>query len=77
MILAELESPSNFKLNELLRTYTMSHKLSEAVDESGFNLLHHAVLKGIPGKVFCLIQWLPFSESDRRLEWVNGKTTRD
>jgi hypothetical protein len=29
--------------------------LSEIVDDKGFNLLHHAVLKAVPGKVGMLL----------------------
>jgi hypothetical protein len=31
-------------------------KISQYHDDKGFSLLHHAVLKGIPGKVALLIE---------------------
>jgi len=47
--LIELESPDNYTLSKYLKN--MENKITELVDAKGFNLLHHAILKGVDGKV--------------------------
>lgn len=52
--------------------------ISLAEDSEGFNLLHHAVLGGIPGKVKFLLEALPENErTKQKLAWVNAKTNKD
>jgi len=48
-MLAELESQTSEMLIQYVKS--CSFKLVEVRDEKGFSLLHHAVLKGVPGKV--------------------------
>lgn len=55
-ILAELESAEDDMLKLHLRSEIVPlSRIVEIVDDKGFNLLHHAVLKGVPGKVDVLL----------------------
>jgi len=58
VVLLELENPDNKHLGGVLRRYCSSGDITNIVDEKGFNLLHHAVLKSVPGKVKCLIDFV-------------------
>ena len=52
----------------------------EQADEKGFTLLHHAVLKCIPGKVKSLIDLakdLQRATDDDIKKWVNSRTQSD
>jgi len=60
-------------------------RIVEIVDDKGFNLLHHAVLKGVPGKVDVLVdlfksgiyeQNISFAEKMKH-DWVNSRTDGD
>jgi len=46
-------------------------RLVEIVDDKGFNLLHHAVLKGVPGKVGMLLDL--FNEGAKMMEKANSE----
>lgn len=53
----QLELASSTSLLEhIKRLFAAGHKVTHLVDDKGFNLLHHAVLKGVPGKVAFLIE---------------------
>ena len=60
-------------------------RIRTIVDDKGFNLLHHAVLKGVPGKISVLIDLfntgvyeLNISTAEKMLsEWINGRTNGD
>lgn len=53
LLMTELESGANEGLAAAVRSSAV--KITELADEKGFNLLHHAVLKEVPGKVKALI----------------------
>ena len=53
IVLAELESGDNAFLETYIKRLTFDITLT--FDEKGFSMLHHAVLKGVPGKVKFLI----------------------
>lgn len=46
-------------------------RLVEIVDDKGFNLLHHAVLKGVPGKVGMLLDL--FNEGAKMMDKANSE----
>jgi hypothetical protein len=46
---AELENTDSYILIDILRDVTVP--ISTLVDENGLTLIHHAVLKGVDGKV--------------------------
>ena len=55
-VLSELESPDDEQLSSHLKERVNPLiRIQSIVDDKGFSLLHHAVLKGIPGKVQVLI----------------------
>ncbi len=65
-------------------TFCPNGDITDIVDEKGFNLLHHAVLKGIPGKAKCLIDFVKKNaiETDtisheKFVAWINARTTKD
>jgi ankyrin repeat protein len=55
------------------------------VDDKGFNLLHHAVLKGLVGKVGVLIELFKEGADEQNISyadqllttWINGRTHSD
>ena len=54
--------------------------ITEQADEKGFTLLHHAVLKCVPGKVLALIQLakeLQDATDDQIAKWTNSCTNND
>jgi len=84
--LAELESPEHDMLKIHLRQEIVPlSRIVEIVDDKGFNLLHHAVLKGVPGKVDVLIDLFNsgiyeqnISYADKmKSDWVNSRTDGD
>ena len=85
-ILAELENPDDEELKHHLRENIQPlSRLHTIVDDKGFNLLHHAVLKGLNGKVGVLIDLFTsgafeqnISYADQLLTtWINGRTHED
>ena len=78
IFLAELETKENEMLQMHLRSCPFL--INEQADEKGFTLIHHAVLKCVPGKVQTLID---LAKSIQRLsdaqitKWVNSKTASD
>ena len=55
-VLAELENPEDEMLKgHLKQTVIPLSRIATIIDDKGFSLLHHAVLKGIPGKVAVII----------------------
>jgi hypothetical protein len=54
--LAELENTDNFMLCELLRELGTT-PITGIRDKKGLSLLHHAVLKGVDGKVQLLLDF--------------------
>jgi len=54
IFLPELESMDDEMLAVQIRN-NLSIDMTEVADDKGFTLLHHAVLKGVPGKVEALI----------------------
>ena len=76
--LAELETKENEMLPTIIRECPLS--LTEQKDEKGFNLLHHAVLKCIPGKVqtlITLVQQIQGATEENIKVWVNARTLHD
>ena len=54
--------------------------ITTLVDENGLTLIHHAVLKGVDGKVQILIDYAEQQQKVRKEEicrWVNVKTTEE
>ncbi len=72
-------------LHHLKQGVAPLHRLTDIIDDKGFNLLHHAVLKGMPGKFGILIdlynQGIYDEEPDitkhRKLQWLNARTDGD
>ena len=57
LIHSEIDKPVNENLLKYLKELSeQGYKITEIFDEKDFNLLHHAVLKGHPGKVHFLIE---------------------
>lgn len=78
LIMTELESTSNEGLTAAVRGSAV--KITELADEKGFNLLHHAVLKEVPGKVKALIHLATQYQNATREEissWTNAVTLND
>ena len=55
MAVSELEQESNLLLKNLLRTH--NGPVCNLSDEKGMTLLHHAVLKGTPGKTRFILEF--------------------
>lgn len=55
MALAELESEKDLLLKNILRTHT--GPINALVDAKGMTLMHHAVLKNVPGKTRLLLDF--------------------
>ena len=78
LYLSELET----KENEMLEIHIKNCGLDiwRQKDEKGFTLLHHAVLKCIPGKIEKLISLakkIQKAEDADIKEWVNSRTMQD
>ena len=62
------------------RLVSSGHLMTNLADEKGFNLLHHAVLKGVPGKVAFLIDLckkLQNPSSQQFSAWIDAKTDKE
>ena len=54
--LSALETPENDMLKIYITNCPIGIRIMDQADEKGFTLLHHAVLKCVPGKVLTLIK---------------------
>lgn len=71
MAISELESEHNLLLKNLLRTH--NGPICTLSDEKGMTLLHHAVLKGVPGKTRFILEFSKTQKTPDELmeEWLN------
>ena len=54
--------------------------MTKLTDEKGFTILHHAVLKGVPGKVDFVIKLaekLQRATPEQIKDWTNSRTKKD
>lgn len=81
LISNELDHTKNAALHEYIKKLVKSgHLVTELTDDKGFNLLHHGVLKGQPGKVAFLIETCRALQNPSMpdfYEWVNKPTLKD
>lgn len=78
LLLAELEQPDFDLLRQYLRKLQIN--VLELADENGFTLVHHAVLKGIDGKVKQVISLADALQKPSKADitrWINGRTHKD
>lgn len=55
-LISEINSPNNDALYLYLKKLVHSgQSITNLADDKGFNLLHHGVLKGFPGKLSFLV----------------------
>jgi ankyrin repeat protein len=67
-------------LAHLKRLVQSGHLMTNLADEKGFNLLHHAVLKGVPGKVTFMIETCKHLQNpspSQLSSWIDAKTQKD
>lgn len=71
-----MESPDNFILCDILKDLK-ENKIVDVVDDNGLTLLHHAVLKGVEGKVELLVDFAKNFQKlkdEEIIDWINAVT---